>query len=151
MTPLMDGPLSLSVAQGLKWEPPSMYFFPGNAYTAWMALHWQASRSWGCGPNATPCTLTFTATRNSPPYTQTWHSIEMKNLDLTNKKSGSRGKNQDHGRIGLTNRNNSPKERTICSFFLPRNVLNCQTSVFFHVFFVCVSVLFSCLFPQTSP
>ena len=30
-----------------------MYFFQGNADTAWMALHWLASRSWGCGPNAT--------------------------------------------------------------------------------------------------
>ena len=66
-------------------------------------------------------------------HRQTCHSIEMRNLYLTNKKSGSRGKNRDHGRIGYTNRNNSPKERTnsICSFFLPRNVLNCQTSVFF--------------------
>ena len=32
--------------------------------------------------------------------TQTCHSIEMKNLDLTNKKSGSGGKKQDHGPIG---------------------------------------------------
>ena len=31
---------------------------------------------------------------------QTCHSIEMKNLDLTNKKSGSGGKNRDHGPIG---------------------------------------------------
>ena len=40
---------------------------------------------------------------------KTFHSIEMKNLDLPNKKLGSRGKN---GRIGYTNRNKSPKERT---------------------------------------
>ena len=31
---------------------------------------------------------------------ETCHSIEMKNLDLTNKKSGSGGKNRDHGPIG---------------------------------------------------
>ena len=31
---------------------------------------------------------------------QTCHSIELKNLDLTNKKSGSGGKNRDHGPIG---------------------------------------------------
>ena len=31
---------------------------------------------------------------------QTCNSIEMKNLDLTNKKSGSGGKNRDHGPIG---------------------------------------------------
>ena len=31
---------------------------------------------------------------------QTCHSIEMKNLDLTNKKLGSGGKNRDHGPIG---------------------------------------------------
>ena len=39
------------------WGIPNKVFFPGNADTTWMALHWQASRSWGCGPNATPCTL----------------------------------------------------------------------------------------------
>ena len=33
-------------------------------------------------------------------YTQTCHSMEMKNLDLTNKKSGFGGKNRDHGQIG---------------------------------------------------
>ena len=33
-------------------------------------------------------------------YTQTCHSIELKNLDLTKKKSGSGGKNRDHGPIG---------------------------------------------------
>ena len=33
-------------------------------------------------------------------WTQTCHSIDMKNLDLTNKKSGSGGKNRDHGAIG---------------------------------------------------
>ena len=83
--------------------------------------------------------------------TQTCHSIEMKNLDMFNKKSGSRGKNRDHGRIGYTKRNNSPKERTnsICSFFLPRNVLNCQTSVFSSSLFclyvcVCVCVCVCC-------
>ena len=32
--------------------------------------------------------------------TQTCHSMEMKNLDLTNKKSGFGGKNRDHGQIG---------------------------------------------------
>ena len=48
---------------------------------------------------------------------QTCHSIELKNLDLTNKKSGSGEKNRDHGPIGKK-RNNSPKETTICSFFL---------------------------------
>ena len=31
---------------------------------------------------------------------QTCHSIEMKNLDLTDKKSGSGEKNRDHGPIG---------------------------------------------------
>ena len=31
---------------------------------------------------------------------QTCHSIELKNLDLTNKKLGSGGKNRDHGPIG---------------------------------------------------
>ena len=31
---------------------------------------------------------------------QTCHSMEMKNLDLTNKKSGFGGKNRDHGQIG---------------------------------------------------
>ena len=31
---------------------------------------------------------------------QTCHSIDMKNLDLTNKKSGSGGKNRDHGPVG---------------------------------------------------
>ena len=31
---------------------------------------------------------------------QTCHSIEMKNLDLTNKNSGSGAKNRDHGPIG---------------------------------------------------
>ena len=31
---------------------------------------------------------------------QTCHSIELKNLDLTDKKSGSGGKNRDHGPIG---------------------------------------------------
>ena len=84
---------------------------------------------------------------------QTCHSIKMKNLDLTNKKSGSRGKNRDHGRIGYTKRNNSPKERTICSFFLPWNVLNCQTSVFFSCLFclcVCVCVVFLS-FPSDQP
>ena len=35
-----------------------------------------------------------------PDQMQTCHSIEMKNLDLTNKKSGSGGKNRDHGPIG---------------------------------------------------
>ena len=78
---------------------------------------------------------------------QTCHSIEMKNLDLINKKSGFRGKNRDHGRIGYTNRNNSPKERTdsICSFFLPRNVLNFRTSVFFSCLFcLCVCVCVCC-------
>ena len=34
------------------------------------------------------------------PSMQTCHSIELKNLDLTNKKSGSGGKNRDHGPIG---------------------------------------------------
>ena len=36
---------------------------------------------------------------SSSPF-QTCHSIELKNLDLTNKKSGSGGKNRDHGPIG---------------------------------------------------
>ena len=31
---------------------------------------------------------------------QTCHSMEMKNLDLTNKKSGFGEKNRDHGQIG---------------------------------------------------
>ena len=76
---------------------------------------------------------------------QTCHSIEMKNLVLTNKKSGSRRKNRDHGRIGYTNRNSSPKARTnsICSSFLQRNVLNCQTSVLFP-FLLCVCVCLCC-------
>ena len=39
------------------WGIPNKVFFPGNADTAWMALHRQASRSWDCGPNVTPCTL----------------------------------------------------------------------------------------------
>ena len=58
------------------------------------------------------------------------------------KKSGSRGKNRDYGRIGYTNRNNSPKERTICTFFLPRNVLNCQICMFFS----CLFCLCECCF-----
>ena len=71
----------------------------------------------------------------------------MKNLDLTNKKSGSGEKNRDHGPIGYT-RNNSPKETTICSFFL----LICHKECFelsdqfvcvlFMSFFVCVCVVF---------
>ena len=39
----------------------------------------------------------------APPgrnWMQTCHSMEMKNLDLTNKKSGFGGKNRDHGQIG---------------------------------------------------
>ena len=52
----MDGRLYLSVAQGHE-EFQIKYFFRVYADTAWMARHWQASRSWGCGPNATPCTL----------------------------------------------------------------------------------------------
>ena len=35
---------------------------------------------------------------------QTCHSIEVKNLDLTDKKSGSGGKNRDHGPIGYKNK-----------------------------------------------
>ena len=72
----------------------------------------------------------------------------MKNLDLINKRSGSREKNRDHGRIGCTNRNNLPKERTIYSFFLPRNVLNCQTSVFFSCLFL--SVYCVCWNPESN-
>ena len=89
--------------------------------------------------------------RNSHTILQTCHSVEMKNLDLTNKKLGSRGKNRDHGRIGYTNKNNLPKEKTICSFFLPRNVLNGQTSVFFSCLFcMCVCVVFLS-FPSDQP
>ena len=50
-------------------------------------------------------------------HTQTCHLIEMKNLDLTNKKSGSRGKYRDHGRIGYNNRNNSPKRGLFVVYF----------------------------------
>ena len=35
--------------------------------------------------------------KNEDNGEQTCHSIEMKNLDVTNKKSGSGGKNRDHG------------------------------------------------------
>ena len=87
---------------------------------------------------------------------QTCHSTEMKNLDLTNKKSGSGGK-----KIGImvqlaTKRNNSSKVTTICTSFLLISRKECfelsQQFVLFSpcLFCLCVLFLFSCLFAQTS-
>ena len=49
---------------------------------------------------------------------QTCHSIELKNLDLTDKKSGSGGKNRDHGPIGYKKEITHPKSQLfVVSFF----------------------------------
>ena len=92
---------------------------------------------------------------------QTWHSIKLKNLDLTKKKKSGSGGGGGGGESGswsnrLQKEITHPKRRLfVVSFFYSatRNVLNCQTSsyVFFSCLFcLCVLFLFSCLFPQNS-
>ena len=90
--------------------------------------------------------LTMCEKKKKTRYIQTCHSIEMKNQDLTNKKSGSGGT-----KSGLWS-NRLQKEIThqkkglfVISFFqsTTRNVLNCQTSSYmFLSVCVCVCVVF---------
>ena len=94
--------------------------------------------------------------RNSIKLNQTCHSIEMENLDLTNKKIGIWGKKSGSWSNRLQKEITHPKRRLfVVSFFgsATRNVLICQISLyefFSCLFCLCVLFLFSCLFPQTS-